>query len=142
MRGRTYRYFTGRPLFAFGHGLSYTTFSYGEAKADKQELAYGDTLRVTIPVTNTGKRDGDEVVQVYLRRPGDSEGPLKALRGFRRVNIARGETREVVIELPYENFQWFDTQTNSMHPMEGDYEVLYGGSSEDAALKSLPVSIR
>lgn len=142
MRGRTYRYFTGRPLFAFGHGLSYTTFSYGEAKADKQELAYGDTLRVTIPVTNTGKRGGDEVVQVYLRRPGDSEGPLKALRGFRRVNIARGETREVVIELPYENFQWFDTQTNSMHPMEGDYEVLYGGSSEDAALKSLPVSIR
>ena len=97
---------------------------------------------MTIPVTNTGKRDGDEVVQVYLRRPGDSEGPLKALRGFRRVNIARGETREVVIELPYENFQWFDTQTNSMHPMEGDYEVLYGGSSEDAALKSLPVSIR
>lgn len=141
MNNRTYRYFRGKPLFAFGHGLSYTTFAYGKARADRDTVAYGDTLRVRIPVTNTGKRDGDEVVQVYLRRPGDTEGPLKALRGFRRANIARGATREVVIDIPYERFEWFDAKSNSMHPMEGTYEVLYGGSSRDEDLQSLTVTV-
>ena len=142
MAGRTYRYFKGQPLFAFGYGMSYTTFEYGDATADRDTVAYGETVRLRIPVTNTGKRDGDEVVQVYLRRPGDTEGPLKALRGFRRVNIAKGETCEVEIELPYENFQWFDTASNSMHPMEGVYEVLYGGSSRDEDLKTLSVTVK
>lgn len=141
MAGRTYRYFKGQPLFVFGYGMSYTTFEYGDATADRDTVAYGETVRLRIPVTNTGKRDGDEVVQVYLRRPGDTEGPLKALRGFRRVNIAKGETCEVEIELPYENFQWFDTASNSMHPMEGVYEVLYGGSSRDEDLKTLSVTV-
>ena len=136
MKNRTYRYFKDRPLFAFGYGLSYTTFRYGEVVADRDTLAYGDTLRLRIPVTNTGAYDGDEVVQVYLRRPDDAEGPLKALRGFRRVHLPRSATREVVIDIPYERFEWFDTRTNSMHPMTGVYEVLCGGSSRDEDLKS------
>ena len=142
MKNRTYRYFRGEPLFPFGHGLSYTRFEYGDARVDKPVLSEGETLTLTIPVSNVGGRDGDEVVQVYLRRPGDADGPLRTLRAFRRVNIAKGETSQVTLELPYERFEWFDAQTNTVHPLAGQYELLYGGTSAVDGLKAVTVEVK
>jgi beta-glucosidase len=140
MAGRTYRYFKGTPQFAFGYGLSYTKFNYGQATLDKSEIGFGETATITIPVSNVGKRDGEEVVQVYLRRVGDTEGPAKALRGFSRVNIAKGETAKVEIPMAYSNFEWFDTTTNTMRSIPGEYQLLYGGSSD--ALNAVTISIK
>jgi beta-glucosidase len=131
MAGRTYRYFKGQPQFAFGYGLSYTKFKYGQASLDKSEIGFGETVTMTIPVSNIGKRDGEEVVQVYLRRVGDTEGPSKTLRGYSRVNIAKGGTAQVEIPLDYHSFDWFDTTTNTMRPIPGSYELLYGGASDN-----------
>lgn len=142
MKGRTYRYMTEAPLFPFGHGLSYTTFSYGDAALSTQEIKDGEQLTLTIPVSNTGGCDGDEVVQVYLRRPGDKEGPSHTLRAFKRVNIAKGATENVTVSLSKEDFEWFDTETNTMRPIEGDYEILYGGTSEVKRLKAVAVSVK
>lgn len=129
MKGRTYRYFEGTPLFPFGHGLSYTTFAYGKA-----EVKEGCLL---VPVTNTGRMDGDEVVQLYLNRPDDASGPRKTLRAFKRVHIPAGATRTVSLPLTEETFNWWDTATNTVHPLKGSYKLLYGGSSDDRALQTM-----
>lgn len=129
MKGRTYRYFEGTPLFPFGHGLSYTTFAYGKA-----EVKDGCLL---VPVINTGCMDGDEVVQLYLNRPDDANGPRKTLRAFKRVHIPAGATRTVSLPLTEETFNWWDTATNTVHPLKGSYKLLYGGSSDDQALQTL-----
>lgn len=139
MKGRTYRYMEEAPLFPFGYGLSYTTFAYGDAQASAAEIKEGDVYTLTVPVTNTGDRDGEEVVQVYLRRPGDKEGPSHTLRAFKRVTIKKGETQQVIFRLDDESFEWFDTASNTMRPLEGDYEVLYGGSSDLKQLKAVKV---
>ena len=129
MKGRTYRYFEGTPLFPFGHGLSYTTFAYGKA-----EVKDGCLL---VPVINTGCMDGDEVVQLYLNRPDDANGPRKTLRAFKRVHIPAGATRTVSLPLTEETFNWWDTATNTVHPLKGSYKLLYGGSSDDRALQTM-----
>lgn len=129
MEGHTYRYFRGEPLFKFGHGLSYTTFEYGKAKVKKG--------KIVIPVTNTGSVEGTEVVQLYIRKPDDAQGPLKTLRGFERVTIAPGKTVKVEIPLTDETFNWWDESTQNVNPVHGRYELLYGGSSADDALKVL-----
>jgi beta-glucosidase len=121
--GHTYRHFRGRPLFAFGYGLSYTTFRYGKAKVQGRS--------VIIPVTNTGRRDGTEVVQLYVRRPSDAGGPLKTLRAFRRVHIPAGKTVKVCLPLEDETFLWWDESRQDMVPLPGRYELLYGGSSDE-----------
>jgi beta-glucosidase len=137
MTGRTYRYFRGEPLFPFGYGLSYTTF-----KIDKGQVRHkADGITVSTNVTNTGKREGTEIVQVYLRRPADTDGPAKSLRGYCRVNLQPGESREVVIDLPRERFEMWDAQTNTMRVLPGDYEVMVGNSSADNALQRFTVSL-
>ncbi len=145
MKGRTYRYMTEDPLFCFGYGLSYTTFNIGEAKASQNSLSKdkkNDKIKITIPVTNTGKREGTEVVQVYLRRVDDSNGPRLSLKGYQRVSVKAGETKNAEIELDKESFECFDENTNTMHTMSGKYEVLYGTSSDKKDLKSLTVSVK
>ena len=127
MEGHTYRFFRGEPLYPFGFGLSYTTFAYGEAKVKGK--------KIIIPVTNTGDRDGAEVVQLYVRKPDDTAGPIKTLRGFCRVEIPAGQTVEVTIPLDKETFLWWDEKAKDMVPVRGNYELLYGGSSADAALQ-------
>ncbi len=122
MAGRTYRYFRGNPLFPFGYGLSYATFRYGEMQLPATARA-GESVQVVVPVTNTGSRDGEEVVQVYLRKQGDAEGPSKALRAFRRVSIPAGQTVSVALELTPKQFEWWDEQTNTMRTAPGTFNV-------------------
>ena len=140
MKGRTYRYMTEAPLFPFGYGLSYTTFAYGDARLSSSAMQKGGKLSLVIPVSNTGKYDGEEVVQVYLRRPGDTDGPRQVLRAFKRVAIAKGAMQEVTIELTDAAFEWFDPQTNTMHPLAGEYEILYGGTSDSSQLKTVSLT--
>lgn len=132
MAGRTYRYMSTKPLFPFGYGLSYTTFAYGQAKIEGNSLL--------VPVTNTGKTAGEEVVQLYLQRPDDKEGPKKTLRGFSRVSIQPGETAMVKFDLDAETFNWWDEASNTVRPLEGNYTLLYGSSSDDRDLKSISYS--
>lgn len=130
MRGRTYRYFND-PLFAFGYGMSYTQFEIGKAKVERN----GDEYQVSIPVSNTGKRKGTETVQVYLRDLSDKEGPLKSLRGFQRIEVEAGATKQAQVTLTRKSFEFFDTATNTMRVKPGRYELLYGNSSLDCSLK-------
>lgn len=142
MKGRTYRYMEQQPLFPFGHGLSYTTFAYGDAKLSKNTIGDGESVTLTIPVSNVGQRDGEEVVQVYLNRPDDREGPRYTLRAFKRVRIPAGETATVTIPLTRESFEWFDATTNTMRPLEGSYELLYGGTSDKDKLKTVVMKVQ
>ena len=130
MEGHTYRYFKGQPLFPFGHGLSYTTFVYGDAQFED------GTIR--IPVTNTGSMDGDEVVQVYVKSVADVDGPAKSLRGFERVSIKAGET--VMVELPFKA-DLFNPATGKIEQAPGEHIVYYGGTSDDAGLKQMTINL-
>ena len=134
MQNRTYRFFRGEPLYPFGYGLSYTTFSLGKP-------SYSDG-KVSLTVKNTGKVDGTEIVQVYLHKDGDSEGPVKTLRGYQRVSLKAGESSIVTIPLPRERFEWWDATTNTMRVVPGSYTVMTGSSSADKDLKSVKVILK
>ena len=135
MAGRTYRYFRGTPLFPFGYGLSYTTFATGTPKYNAEKGT------ITLNVTNTGKRDGVEIVQAYLRNPADTAGPAKTLRGFTRVELKAGETKAVTVDFPRTAFEWWDALTNIMRVAPGKYEILVGTSSMDKDLKAINVEL-
>ncbi len=141
MKNRTYRYFTGEPQFPFGHGLSYTTFAYGDATIDRQSIKYDEEFTLNVPLQNTGKRQGEEVVQVYIKRNADTDGPQKTLRNFRKVSLDAKQSMDVKIQLPYSSFEVFDPQTNTMRVLPGEYTVFYGGTSASAGLKQLTVTI-
>ncbi len=123
MKGRTYRFFEGEPLFPFGFGLSYTTFAYGKAQVKGDQLV--------LEVSNIGPVDADEVVQLYVRRPADTEGPRKTLRAYKRVHVPSGQSVEVSLPLTEETFLWWDEARQRMVPQKGEWELLYGGSSRD-----------
>ena len=133
MKGRTYRYFEGEPLFPFGYGLSYTTFEIGQP-------TYQDNL-VSVSVKNTGSRTGLETIQVYLRNLNDLDGPLKTLRGYGQVELEPGETKTVTIDLPRQRFEGWDEATNSIRVVPGQYELMIGDSSADADLHKTIVRI-
>lgn len=141
MKGRTYRYMSG-PLFQFGFGLSYTTFSIGNAQLSKTEISNNESIELSIPVTNTGKRNGTEIVQVYVRKPGDSDGVLKTLRGFKRIDVAAGKTAMANLMLPSAAFEFFDNMQGKMSVTPGAYELLYGNSSAEKDLKVVKISIK
>ena len=122
MKGRTYRFFEGVPLFPFGFGLSYTTFAYGKAQVKGDQLL--------LEVSNIGPVDADEVVQLYVRRPADTEGPRKTLRAYKRVHVPSGQSVEVSLPLTEETFLWWDEARQRMVPQKGEWELLYGGSSQ------------
>ena len=132
MEGHTYRYFRGTPLFPFGYGLSYTQFHYGVGKVHDGVLEF--------TVRNAGKRNGTEVVQLYVRKPGDVGGPNKTLRAFRRVTVAAGASATVRIPLDDEVFTWWSESAQNMVPVHGEYELLFGGSSADEDLKKVKYS--
>lgn len=134
MANRTYRYFKGEPLWAFGYGLSYTSFAFGKPKYKNGKL--------TIKVRNSGQRAGDEVVQVYLRRIADTDGPQKTLRAFQRISLKAGEAKHVTISLPRESFEVWDETTRTMRVVPGEYEVMVGSSSRDIDLQKIRVKIQ
>jgi beta-glucosidase len=141
MKGRTYRYMSD-PLFPFGFGLSYTTYSIGNAKLSKKTINANEVVELTIPVSNTGKRSGTEVVQVYIRKVNDTDGPFKTLRGFQRVDVKAGKTVQAVIGLPYKSFEFYDRSKGKMTVTAGEYEVLYGNSSDAKDLKMARVMVQ
>ena len=99
------------------------------------------TSQLTIPVTNTGQRDGTETVQLYIRNTADKEGPLKSLRGFQRVSVKAGQTAVATLTLTPKSFEFWDPETNTMRTKPGTYELLYGNSSQDKDLKVLTVTL-
>ena len=133
MKNRTYRYFTGKALYPFGYGLSYTTFYISKPKYEDGSLQ--------VSVKNTGKVSGTETLQVYVRNTADKEGPLKTLRGYKQVTLTPGEQQTVSIDLPRESFEGWDSQTNTMRVVPGKYEVMVGNSSSDDSLKKIIVEI-
>ncbi|WP_183580411.1 xylan 1,4-beta-xylosidase [Mucilaginibacter sp. X5P1] len=140
MKGRTYR-FMNDALFPFGYGLSYTTFNVRNARFNKNAIKAGEPIELTIPVTNTGKLDGIQVIQVYVRKVNDTDGPLKTLRGFKRVEIPAGKTLQVAIDLDSSAFEFFDWEQQKMMVTPGEYEVYYGTSSAIKDLKMAKVTI-
>jgi len=140
MKGRTYR-FMNDALFPFGYGLSYTTFAVGEVKPCKTEIRNNETVELTIPVSNTGKRDGTEILQVYVKKVNDVDGPSKTLRGFKRVELKAGKTTPVTIELAPSSFEFYDRSQHKMAVTPGEYEVFYGTSSDAKDLKMLKISL-
>ncbi|WP_205513589.1 xylan 1,4-beta-xylosidase [Longitalea arenae] len=141
MKGRTYRYMSD-PLFPFGFGLSYTSFSIGAAHVSKTAISNTESIDISVPVTNSGRRKGTEIVQVYVRKTGDSDGPLKTLRGFKRIAVPAGKTATAVISLPPSAFEFYDANAGKMAVMPGTYELLYGNSSAEKDLKMVKISIR
>jgi beta-glucosidase len=133
MEGRTYRYFEGKPLFPFGHGLSYTQFAYANMHLSSHKIsASGDGLTVSIDITNTGGRAGEEVVQLYLRAVGSTvHRPLKELRGFQRARVEVGEKKSLRFHLKGSDCAYYEPGLQSWHVEKSVYEVLLGASSED-----------
>ena len=134
MKNRTYRYFTGEPLFPFGFGLSYTTFQIGKPLYKNN--------KVQVSVKNTGKIEGTETVQVYIRNTADNEGPQKTLRAYSQVTLKPGETKALSIDLPRSSFEGWDMQTNTMRVVPGRYELMVGNSSADKDQQKIIVNIR
>ncbi|MDE6928119.1 MAG: glycoside hydrolase family 3 C-terminal domain-containing protein, partial [Muribaculaceae bacterium] len=125
-----------KPTFPFGHGISYTTFEYGKAGIDKAEGSADDVFTVTIPVTNSGSREGKEVVQLYISDKKSSvERPVKELKGFRKVSLKPGETAEVKFEIGRDALSYFDADKHAWVCEPGEFEALIGASSADIRSK-------
>lgn len=130
MRNRTYRYFTEKPLYPFGYGLSYTKFNYSGLKLPDAPVNAGGPVTADVTVTNTGKLAGDEVVQLYLKFPSVAGAPRIALRGFQRVHLGPGESRPIHFELKDRDLGMV---TEDGHPVipEGEYSISIGGGQPD-----------
>jgi beta-glucosidase len=136
MKGRTYRYFEGKPLYPFGYGLSYTTFSYRGLTLPKNAFHAGDPLTAEVTVTNTGEREGDEVVQLYLSFPKVPGAPLRALRGFKRVQLKAGESQKVRFELKDRDLSMV-SEAGEPTIAEGEYSVSIGGGQPNTDAPSI-----
>jgi beta-glucosidase len=143
MKGRTYRYFQGDPLYPFGHGLSYTRFEYSDLRVDRPRVGARDTVNVSVRVKNVGARAADDVVQLYARDVGAKVPRAnKELRGFERVPLAPGEQRQVTFTLtPATALTRYDPAAKGLTVAPGDYELQVGASSRDIRLTSR-VSVR
>lgn len=142
MANRTYKYFHGEPLYAFGHGLSYTTFSYENLRANTDALAAGSSVTISVDVTNTGSIAGDEVVQLYVSYPESSVArPIRELRGFDRITLAPGETGTVSFSLEPADVAYWNTETESWTIEPGTVSVEVGASSSDIRV-SRSLSVR
>jgi len=133
--GRTYMYFDGEPQYAFGYGLSYTSFAYTHLRTSAPRLPRAGGVDVTVDVTNTGDRRGEDVVQLYVRYPASEVSrPHKQLRGFRRVDLEAGETTSVTLPLSASDLAYWDTAGHAWVVEPGPVEVLVGRSSREADL--------
>ena len=142
MKNRTYRYFTGVPQYAFGYGLSYTTFVVGQGKLSKKAMKKNGQVTLTVPVTNTGKREGTETIQVYVKALDDAGAPIKALKGFQKLSLKAGETKAATISLDGEAFEYYDESIDELSTRAGRYQILYGTSSLDKDLQSIDFVVK
>ncbi len=141
MQGRTYR-FMDDALFPFGFGLSYTTFEIGTAELKFSTIKTDESAQLKVPVSNIGKRKGTEIVQVYVKKVNDKNGPLKTLKGFQRVELGVGETKEATIQLSPSSFEFYDRELRDMAVTPGDYEIYYGSSSNAKDLKMVQITLK
>ena len=135
-KGRTYQFFEGNPLYAFGHGLSYTTFSYKKLNIDST----GDAVKVSFALKNTGKYDGDEVAQLYVKYQGNDslvKLPLKQLKGFERVHLKKGESKRVTLTVPKSELRFWDEEKGAFYTPAGDYLFMVGTASDGIQLQQV-----
>jgi beta-glucosidase len=139
---RGYLFDSADPLFAFGFGLSYTTFAYSKLRLDRSEIAGGDSARVLVDVTNSGIVRGDEVVQLYVRDVVSSvTRPVKELKGFQRISLAPGETRTVAFDVTPEQLAFYDI--DMVYRVEpGEFRLMVGSSSRDEDLQTVTLTVR
>ena len=142
MENRTYRYFRGVPQYAFGYGLSYTTFEVGKGKISKKSMKTDGSVKITVPVENTGDREGTETIQVYVKALDYAEAPIKSLKGFQKINLKAGEKGKVEIVLDGESFQYYDPSIDELSTRTGRYQILYGTSSLEKDLKSIDFVVK
>jgi beta-glucosidase len=140
MKGRTYRYFNGEPLYPFGYGLSYTTFSYGKPKLSKAAIKAGEPVELTVDVRNSGKVDSDEVVQLYVSRKADG-APIRSLKHFQRIHLKAGETRKVSVKLDSQALSIVDAEGTRIVPA-GAAEIWIGGGQPGGAKASSGAAAR
>ena len=126
MKNRTYRYFHGKPLYGFGYGLSYSTFTYSNLKLSSKSVEAGKPLTVEADVKNTSGVAGDEVAQLYLQYPDDPNAPIQALKGFDRVHVGPGETKHVTFTLSPRDLS-IVTEKGEHVVAAGNYSVFVGG---------------
>jgi beta-glucosidase len=133
MANRTYRYFSGKPQFAFGHGLSFTQFKYGTPKLAQDTVAPDGTITLSVDITNSGERDGEEVVQVYAHERDATAPnlPHERLCSFQRVAIAKGQRATVSLKIPAEALRIWDTAKHAYIVNPGAYELRVGAASDD-----------
>jgi beta-glucosidase len=132
MSNRTYRYFNGTPLFAFGHGLSYTKFEYSNAQLSTANSDVNGTVKISFTVKNSGARDGDEVAQIYFRHVNSAlPQPKEALCAFTRIHLAAGQSAHLTLAVPSERFRYWDTAKKQYAIETGDYELLLAAASDD-----------
>jgi beta-glucosidase len=136
MKGRTYRFFEGKPLYPFGHGLSYTSFGYKKLRTSTATLPANGAVTVNVDVTNTGKRTGDEVVQLYVRHTASKVArPKRDLRGFRRITLKPGETRTVSFPLTAHSLAYWDEGTHGWIVENAPVSLEVGASSADIRVR-------
>ena len=142
MENRTYRYFRGKALYPFGYGLSYTTFSIGKGQLSASTMNKDGKVTLTVPVTNTGKREGTETVQVYVKALDYPEAPIKSLKGFQKLSLKAGETATATITLDGESFEYYDEAIDELSTRPGRYHILYGNSSQEKDLKMISLFVK
>lgn len=136
MAGRTYRYYKGKALFAFGYGLSYTRFKYFNPEINTKTLGINDTIGLSFEIKNTGRRDGDEVAQVYFKRiQADTSQPLLTLCGFIRKHLSKGGSTNIAMKIPVQRFRYWYAHQKKYMVKPGKYELLIGAASDDIRLK-------
>ncbi len=134
--GRTYMYFKGEPLYPFGFGMSYTTFKYTNAKVSANELTANGQIVLSVNITNSGTREGEEVVQLYVKHSNPKVAwPNQELKGFQRVSLKPGETKTVKLPLAAKSLAYFDEAKGEFVVLEEPLTLRIGSSSADIRLE-------
>lgn len=134
MKNRTYRYYTGTVQYPFGFGLSYTSFSYAWKQPLKNSYTQNDSLSFSLSVNNTGAMDGDEVIQAYIQYPQTDRMPIRELKAFKRVTVARNGSQEVHFSIPIRELQKWDLAKAQWQVYNGTYSLVLGSNSRDRKL--------
>lgn len=129
-------------MYAFGEGLSYTDFEVGKGKLSKKAMKSDESVTLTVPVANTGNREGTETIQVYIKALDYPEAPIKSLKGFQKIALKAGEKGKVQITLDGEAFEYYDPSIDELSTRTGRYQILYGTSSRDKDLQSLEFIVK